>query len=54
MECQDDLGVGTSTYALHCLGRLAHSNVRHPGPNPNDETHEEFHRLVEAVGLSSI
>ena len=53
-EFQEGIGVGIRKYALHSRGLIDCPRVRHPGPNPTDETKGEFHRLVEAVGLSSI
>ena len=53
-EFQEGIGVGIRKYALHSRGFIENPKVRHPGPNPTDETKEEFHRLVEAVGLSSL
>ena len=53
-EFQEGIGVGIRKYALKSRGFIECSTVRHPGPNPNEETQQEFHRLVEAVGLSSL
>ena len=53
-EFQEGIGVGIRKYALHSRGLIENSTVRHPGPNPNNETKEEFHRLQKAVGLSSM
>lgn len=53
-EFQEGIGVGIRKYALHSRGLIENPKVRHPGPNPNDETKAEFHRLVEAVGLGSM
>lgn len=53
-EFQEGIGVGIRKYALHSRGFIENPKVRHPGPNPTDETKEEFHRLVEAVGLGSL
>ncbi|MCH7735832.1 MAG: dihydrodipicolinate synthase family protein [Chloroflexi bacterium] len=53
-EFQEGIGVGIRKYALHSRGLIENPRVRHPGPNPTDETKAEFHRLVEAVGLSSL
>jgi 4-hydroxy-tetrahydrodipicolinate synthase len=53
-EFQEGIGVGIRKYALQSRGFIKNSEVRHPGPNPTDETKEEFHRLVEATGLGSL
>jgi len=53
-EFQEGIGVGIRKYALQSRGFIGNSKVRHPGPNPTDETKEEFHRLVEAVGLGTL
>lgn len=53
-EFQEGIGVGIRKYALHSRGFIENPKVRHPGPNPTDETKEEFHRLVDAVGLGSL
>ena len=53
-EFQEGIGVGIRKYALQSRGLIKNSNVRPPGPTPNAETTGEFHRLVEAVGLSSM
>lgn len=53
-EFQEGIGVGIRKYALQSRGFIKNSKVRHPGPNPTDETKEEFHRLVEATGLGSL
>ena len=53
-EFQEGIGVGIRKYALHSRGLIGCPKVRHPGPNPTDETKTEFHRLVESVGLSSM
>ena len=50
-ESQESIGVAIRKYALHSRGLIECPNVRHPGPNPTDETKAEFHRLVESVGL---
>ena len=53
-EFQEGIGVGIRKYALKSRGFIECFKVRHPGPNPNEETQGEFHRLVEAVGLGSL
>ena len=53
-EFQEGIGGGIRKYALQSRGLIKNSNVRHPGPNLNEETKGEFHRLVEAVGLASM
>ena len=53
-EFQEGIGVGIRKYALKSRGFIECYKVRHPGPNPNEETQGEFHRLVEAVGLGSL
>ena len=53
-EFQEGIGVGIRKYALHSRGLIENSTVRHPGPNPNDETKAEFHRLQKAAGLASM
>ncbi len=53
-EFQEGIGVGIRKYALQSRGFIKNSKVRHPGPNPNNETKGEFHRLVEAAGLGSL
>ena len=53
-EFQEGIGVGIRKYALHSRGFIENPKVRHPGPNPTDETKEEFHRLVEVTGLGAL
>jgi len=53
-EFQEGIGVGIRKYALQSRGFIENSKVRHPGPNPTDETKEEFHRLVESTGLATL
>ncbi len=53
-EFQEGIGVGIRKYALHSRGFIENPKVRHPGPNPTDDTRGAFHRLVEAAGLGSI
>ncbi|MBL15559.1 MAG: dihydrodipicolinate synthase family protein [Chloroflexi bacterium] len=53
-EFQEGIGVGIRKYALQSRGFIKNSKVRHPGPNPNNETKGAFHRLVEAAGLGSL
>ena len=53
-EFQEGIGVGIRKFALYNRGLIENPKVRHPGPNPTDETKEEFHRLVETVGLSPL
>ena len=50
-EFQEGIGVGIRKYALQQRGLIASGRVRHPGPQITDETRQEFHKLVEAVGL---
>ena len=50
-EFQEGIGVGIRKYALQQRGLIASGRVRHPGPQITDETRQEFHNLVEAVGL---
>ena len=52
-EFQEGIGVAIRKYALHSRGLIDNPRVRQPGPMTTDETKAEFHRLVEAVGLSS-
>ena len=53
-EFQEGIGVGIRKFALYNRGFIENPKVRHPGPNPTDETKEELRRLVESVGLSSL
>ena len=53
-EFQEGIGVGIRKYALQSRGFIENSKVRHPGPNPTDETKEEFLRLVESTGLTTL
>ena len=53
-EFQEGIGVGIRKFALCSRGFIENPKVRHPGPNPTDETKEEFLRLVESAGLSSL
>ena len=53
-EFQEGIGVGIRKYALQSRGFIENSKVRHPGPNPTDETKEEFHRLVGSTGLATL
>ena len=50
-EFQEGIGVGIRKYALQQRGLIASGRVRHPGPQITDETRQEFHKLVETVGL---
>lgn len=52
-EFQEGIGVAIRKYALHSRGLIECPKVRHPGPMITGETTEEFHRLVESVGLAS-
>ena len=50
-EFQEGIGVGIRKYALQQRGLITSGRVRHPGPQITDETRQEFHKLVETVGL---
>ncbi len=50
-EFQEGIGVGIRKYALQQRGLIAAPRVRHPGPQLTEETRQEFHQLVETVGL---
>ena len=50
-EFQEGIGVGIRKYALQQRGLISSGRVRHPGPQITEETRQEFHQLVESVGL---
>ena len=50
-EFQEGIGVGIRKYALQQRGLIPCARVRHPGPQITEETKQEFHKLVETVGL---
>jgi 4-hydroxy-tetrahydrodipicolinate synthase len=50
-EFQEGIGVAIRKYALQQRGLISCPRVRHPGPQITEETRQEFHQLVETVGL---
>jgi 4-hydroxy-tetrahydrodipicolinate synthase len=50
-EFQEGIGVAIRKYALQQRGLISSARVRHPGPQTTEQTRNEFHQLVEAVGL---
>ena len=50
-EFQEGIGVAIRKFALQQRGLITSGRVRHPGPQITKESRQEFHQLVEAVGL---
>lgn len=50
-EFQEGIGIGIRKYALHHRGLISVPQVRRPGPAITQETRQEFHQLIDRLGL---